>query len=151
MSSNSLKTTIAIALVAATVIGAHLLPGFDSSRVDAGVRNGVHVVVFAVLAIFVFAALTRTALRTPNAVLLTMLLAAIVGGSAGFIARSCRRYPGFARDPDVAMGPQPRICSYKIRRTPCCCDSHRLDRRPCFILAIRHPVRPPVGTRYPRF
>jgi hypothetical protein len=83
--SNKLRTVIAIVLVAAAVIGGHLLPGFDNSRVDDGIRNGLHVLVFAIVAIIIFENLVRSGISALIATLVTAILVAIIGVSAEFL------------------------------------------------------------------
>jgi len=80
-------------LVAATVIAGHLLQGFGNSRVDDGLRNGLHVLVFAIVAIIIFEYLVRSGISTLIATLMTAILVAIIGVSAEFLQYLSGRKP----------------------------------------------------------
>lgn len=82
MSNNKLRAAIVIVFVAAAVIGGHLLPGFDNSRVEDGVRNGLHVLVFAIVALIVVEFLMQSGMSVLVATLLTATLVALIGVSA---------------------------------------------------------------------
>lgn len=80
MSSIKFRTVAAILLVSAAVIGGHLLPGLDNSRVEDGVRNGLHVVVFAAFAVIVFEYLKSSGIAIVIAVPVTIVAVGLIGG-----------------------------------------------------------------------
>lgn len=72
------KRMAGIALLSAVVIAGHLAPVFDSSAIENGVRNSLHILIFAIFAAAVLGAMRRMA--TARAVLVTFLLVAVVAG-----------------------------------------------------------------------
>jgi VanZ family protein len=91
--SSKFKTAILILLVAATVIVGHLLPGLDNSRVEDGIRNGLHILVFAAVAVVFLRNLRSLGLSSFVAALVTLLGVAIVGASAEYLQYLSGRQP----------------------------------------------------------
>ena len=81
LATNRHKTLALLLLSIAAVIGGHLLPGLDASRVEDGMRNGLHVVVFAGLAAVIFFLVAR--LRGYLvALVISILVSAVIGYAA---------------------------------------------------------------------
>jgi len=78
LSSTKYHTLAAVLLVSVATIGGHLLPGLDNSVVEHGIRNGLHILVFAVFAVVVFQYLKTSGILI--AVFTTILMAAMIGG-----------------------------------------------------------------------
>ena len=88
MNVRTLVTVLALGLV---VTGAHLLPGLDSSRVESGMRNGLHLLVFAVFAVVVFETLRHK--RLAAAVLTALIMTALIGGLSELLQYMSGRRP----------------------------------------------------------
>ena len=69
-------------LVTAAVVVAHLLPGLDSTEVEREIRNGLHLIGFALIAAIIFEALPMRTARTAGT---TLLLVAVLGGLAELV------------------------------------------------------------------
>ena len=69
-------------LISVAVIAGHLLPGLDNSLVEDGVRNGLHLLVFAAFATILFRYLASSGLAKAPRVFLTIFVVAIIGGLA---------------------------------------------------------------------
>ena len=67
-------------LLIVAVIGGHLLPGLDNSRVENGLRNGMHIIVFATLASIIYFTLR------PRGKILAVVLSILAAGSIGLAA-----------------------------------------------------------------
>ena len=80
MSSNQIRSLVVILIITATVMAGHLLPGLDNSRVEEGVRNGFHVLVFASVAVIFFEVLIASGLSPGRAVIATIVAVAAIGG-----------------------------------------------------------------------
>jgi len=92
LSSTKYRTLAAVLLISIAVIGGHLMPGLDNSRVEDGIRNGMHVVVFAAFAGIIFQFLKRSGIAI--AAVTTILAAALVGA----LAESLQGFSGKALD-----------------------------------------------------
>ncbi len=69
-------------LIAVAVVGGHLLPGLDATEIDREIRNGLHLIGFALIAAVIFEALS---MRPLSAVVTTLLLVASLGALAEFV------------------------------------------------------------------
>lgn len=78
MSSIKYRTLAAVLLVSVATIGGHLLPGLDNSIVEDGIRNGLHILVFAAFAVIVFQYMKTSGIVI--AIFTTMLVMVTVGG-----------------------------------------------------------------------
>ena len=74
------RNSVILALTAAVIVAGHLLPSLNTSEIQDGIRNSLHVIVFAGFAGFVFNRLQK--LRPWIAFSITTLLVCVVGGSA---------------------------------------------------------------------
>ena len=70
-----------VVVFAAAVVGAHVLPGLDATELHAEIRNGMHIIAFALVAAVVFEVLP---MRSGSAALVTLVLVAAIGASAEF-------------------------------------------------------------------
>ena len=96
---SSFRTALGILLLASFVAAGHLLPGLDNSEVENGIRDSLHIVVFAVFAVLVFELLVRHG--KPTAIIATFLIITIVGGLSEFLQSWVGKQPDFydiARD-----------------------------------------------------
>ncbi len=82
MKSASLRLIVVAVLIAVAVIGGHLLPGLDATEIDREIRNGLHLIGFALIAAVIFEALSMSPIR---AVVTTLLLVASLGALAEFV------------------------------------------------------------------
>jgi hypothetical protein len=69
--------------VSAAVVAGHFLPVLDNTEIENGIRNSLHIVVFAIFAILVFRSLDR--LGTFAAITATLLVIAVVGSVSEFM------------------------------------------------------------------
>lgn len=82
MKSASLRLIVVAMLIAVAVVGGHLLPGLDATEIDREIRNGLHLIGFALIAAVIFEALS---MRPLSAVVTTLLLVASLGALAEFV------------------------------------------------------------------
>lgn len=87
----NVRTAVTVLALGLVVAAAHLLPGLDNSRVESGVRNGLHLLVFAVFAVIVFATMRHKGLAM--AVLTALFTTAIVGGLSELVQYLSGRRP----------------------------------------------------------
>ena len=80
MLASHFRNSAILALTAAVIVAGHLLPSFNTSEIQDGIRNSLHVIVFAGFAGFVFNRLQK--LRPWAAFGATTLLVCVVAGSA---------------------------------------------------------------------
>lgn len=93
MTSTNFRALAGIVVVSIAVIGGHLLPGLDNSRVEDGVRNGLHVLVFAALAVFLFEKLKSAEVSTIIAAAITIAAVAAIGGLSELLQHLRGREP----------------------------------------------------------
>ena len=91
MSSNQIRSLVVILIITATVMGGHLLPGLDNSRVEDGVRNGLHLLVFAVFAVIIFERLKFSGVFVSAAV--TIIAVGVIGSLSEFVQYLAGRQP----------------------------------------------------------
>ena len=99
MASNNVHTILGILLLSAAVVAGHLVPGLDNSEVENGIRNALHILIFAIFAAIIFESLKH--LSIPTAIIATIVVIAIVGGISEFLQYSADKQPDlndFARD-----------------------------------------------------
>jgi len=80
LSSSKFRALAAVLLISGAMVGGHLLPGLDNSRVEDGIRNGLHILVFAVFAVIIFQYMKSSS--TVMAVSTAIIVAAMIGGLA---------------------------------------------------------------------
>ena len=93
------RNAFVILILAGFVAAGHLLPGLDNSQVENGIRDALHIVVFAVFSVLVFELLGRFAGPTP--IVVTFLIVTIVGCLSEFLQYQVGKRPDFydiARD-----------------------------------------------------
>lgn len=78
MNSHSLRNLAVVLVLSAAVAAGHLIPGLDASEIEIGIRNALHVLVFAVFAAIVFKSIQHLCKR--RAIAVTVLTVATVGG-----------------------------------------------------------------------
>lgn len=91
MSPMNIRTIVTVMVLSLAVIGAHLFPGLDNSRVEGGVRNGLHLLVFAVFAVIVFENSKQKGVV--KAALVAIVLVALIGGLSEFVQFLSGRTP----------------------------------------------------------
>ena len=91
MSSINPSAIATILLLSLAVVAAHLFPGLDNSRVESGVRNGLHLVVFAVFAVIVFDNLKQKGIL--QAVVFAVVGVALIGSASEFVQFLSGRNP----------------------------------------------------------
>ena len=79
------RTVIVLLVVSAAVAAGHLLPGLDRNEIQIGIRNALHVIVFAVFALYVFGRLERIGAMAAAAT--TLLLVGAVAGIAELVQK----------------------------------------------------------------
>ncbi len=82
MISNNVRTILGIVFLSSVVVASHLVPGLDNSKFENGIRNSLHILVFAIFAVIVFERLKHLSLTT--AIVATLAIVAVVGGLAEF-------------------------------------------------------------------
>ncbi len=87
----NVRTSARILLLSFAVVAAHLFPGLDNSLVESGVRNGLHLLVFAVLAVIVFENLKQNGIL--KAALFALGVVALIGGLSEFVQYLSGRSP----------------------------------------------------------
>gem|GEM_PF-2966630 len=85
----------AVLVICAVIVGGHLLPGLNNSLVEDGVRNGLHMLVFAALAVFLTGYLVSSGFGRTMASVTAVLAVAIIGA----LSESLQYVMG--RQPDV--------------------------------------------------
>jgi VanZ family protein len=81
--STKLRPAFAILAISIAVIAGHLLPGLDNSSVEGGIRNSLHLLVFAVFSIIAFESLKSSGLVIP--ILATMIVVGAIGSLSEFL------------------------------------------------------------------
>jgi len=82
LASNDVRTILGILLLSAAVVAGHLVPGLDNSEFEIGIRNALHVLIFATFALIIFEWLKHLSIRTT--IIATLAIIAMVGGLAEF-------------------------------------------------------------------
>ena len=82
---------MSILLLSAAVVAGHLLPGLDNSEIENGIRNALHIVVFAIFGVTIFESLNRMGKTT--AIITTLVIIALVGGLSEFLQYSAGNRP----------------------------------------------------------
>lgn len=80
MLASHFRNSAILALVAVAIVAGHLLPGLDTSEIQNGIRNSLHIIVFAGFAGIVFNHLQK--LRLWLAISVTTIAVCVVAGSA---------------------------------------------------------------------
>jgi VanZ family protein len=78
LASTKYRTLAAVLLASVATIGAHLLPGLNNSVVEHGIRDGLHILVFAAFAVVVFQYMKTSGIVI--AIFASMFVAALIGG-----------------------------------------------------------------------
>lgn len=89
----NVRTILGLLLLSAAVIASHALPGLDNSEIETGIRNGLHVLVFATFSAIVFESLNGPSMRT--AIVATIIIVTIVGGLGELFQYSAGKRPDF--------------------------------------------------------
>jgi VanZ family protein len=93
LSSINFRAVVAVLAIAVAVVGGHLLPGLNNSAVEDGIRNGLHVLVFAVFGVIVFESLKSTGAFSALAITL------VIVATTGALSEGAQYLTG--RHPDV--------------------------------------------------
>lgn len=95
MPSIQFRRAVAVLVICAAIVAGHLLPGLNNSFVEDGVRNGLHILVFAAFAVILFGYLASSGSGSAMAAITTVVAVAIIGG----LSESLQYVMG--RPPDV--------------------------------------------------
>ena len=79
MNKRMAYSSLQLAAVVAVVLLIHLLPGLEDSAIESGIRNGLHIILFAMVAVVVFALAEAV---TTRPALLTFVIVAAIGSLA---------------------------------------------------------------------